>query len=141
MKNDYYDIACNDLLYLQATLHLPFYNSIAPAAQQVAEKMIKSVAELTCMGIEKLMQSHNLRALYDEIHQVEPDFVLGRSSLAMLKDFYFEARYPGDNFVTVTKEDCAECLETMYQVVEQVNNFRKAHDLPVMEIQRMELQS
>lgn len=45
MKNDFYAIACEDLKYLQATLHLPYYNQIAVQSQQVAEKMIKSVAE------------------------------------------------------------------------------------------------
>lgn len=53
MKNDFYAIACDDLRYLQATLHLPFYNQIAIQSQQVAEKMIKSVAERSCIGIEK----------------------------------------------------------------------------------------
>ena len=43
MKNDYYEIAYNNLLYLQATLGLPFYNDIVVLAQQVAEKMLKSV--------------------------------------------------------------------------------------------------
>lgn len=27
-----------------------------------------------------------------------------------LGDFYFDARYPGDNFVTVNEEDAQECL-------------------------------
>jgi hypothetical protein len=49
MKNDYYEIAYNNLLYLQATLHLPFYNDIAVGTQQVAEKMLKSVAEYVCI--------------------------------------------------------------------------------------------
>ena len=47
MKNEYYSIALGDLEYLQATLHLPYYNNIAIAAQQVAEKMLKSVVELS----------------------------------------------------------------------------------------------
>ena len=29
MKNDYYDIACNDIIYLQNSLNLPLYNQIA----------------------------------------------------------------------------------------------------------------
>ena len=135
-NNDYYVIACNDLYYLQATLHLPYYNQIAIGAQQVAEKMIKSVAERTCVGIEKLMGSHNLRALYTEIRKNEDDFVLDKDKLSTLKDFYFDARYPGDNYVDVDEEDCEHCLTTMYDVVEAVNAFRQKHELPVCEFGR-----
>lgn len=94
MKNDYYDIACNDLEYLQATLHLKFFNQFAIASQQIAEKMLKSVAEVTCVGIEKLMTTHNLRAIYTEINKVESDFILDKGKLSMLKDFYFDAKCP-----------------------------------------------
>lgn len=94
MKNDYYDVAINDLLYLQVTLNTPYYNNIAVNAQQVAEKMLKSVAERVCVGVEKLMHTHNLRALYTEIHKIEPDFILDKGSLSMLKDLYFDAKYP-----------------------------------------------
>ena len=129
-------IACNDLYYLQATLHLPYYNQIAVGAQQVAEKMIKSVAERTCVGIEKLMASHNLRALYTKIMKNEPEFVLDRDRLSTLKDFYFDARDPGDNYVDVDEDDCMRCLLTMYDVVEAVNSFRERHELPFREFTR-----
>lgn len=35
-------------------------------------------------------------------------------------DFYFDARYPGDNFVAVSREDALECLEMTEQVEEAV---------------------
>lgn len=141
MKNDYYDIACEDLNYLQATLHLPYYNQIAVQAQQIAEKMLKSVAEHSCIGIEKLMHSHNLRALYDAIHEQEPEYCLDRARLSMLKDFYFDAKYPGDNFVNVTNQDCQECLDMMYDVAEQTNQFRQKYQLEYHQIQRTALNS
>ena len=135
-NNDYYKIACNDQYYLQATLHLPYYNQIAVGAQQVAEKMIKSVAERTCVGIEKLMASHNLRALYTEIRKNEESFELDRDKLSTLKDFYFDARYPGDNYVDVDEEDCGFCISVMYDVVEAVNAFRQKYELPFQEFER-----
>lgn len=51
-------------------------------------------------------------------------------------DFYFDARYPGDNYVDVDEDSCMRCLATMYDVVEEVNKFRKAHDLPYTEFER-----
>ena len=58
MKNEYYSIAYNDLLYLQATLHLPFYNNIAVNAQQVAEKVLKSVVEIVSPDAEGILKTH-----------------------------------------------------------------------------------
>lgn len=139
MKNDYYAIAYEDLRYLQETLNLPYYNQIAVQAQQIAEKMLKSVAERVCIGIEKLMHTHNLRALYDAVHNIEPQYELDRGKLSMLKDFYFDAKYPGDNFVTVTKQDCQECLDTMYDVVSQTNQFRQRYELEVFSFERVPL--
>ncbi|MEG0963341.1 MAG: hypothetical protein RSF88_10855 [Lachnospiraceae bacterium] len=45
---DYYTIAYNDLRYLQLTLGTDFYNQIAVAAQQIVEKMLRSISERVC---------------------------------------------------------------------------------------------
>lgn len=131
INNDYYSIACNDLLYLQYTLDTSFYNNMVVGMQQVSEKMLKSVAERVCVNINKLLNGHNLRGLYDAIHQEIPNFILDRGSLSMLKDFYYDAKYPGENYVNVSREECVECLETMYSVVDAVNSIRKELNLPV----------
>lgn len=136
MKNDYYEIAYNNLLYLQATLHLPFYNDIAVLAQQIAEKMLKSVAERVNIENLQMMRSHNLRALYDSVRMQYPEPVIDRGALSMLKDYYFDAKYPGENFVTVTKEECAECLNVMYDVIDYVHAVRRALYLECYEIER-----
>ena len=94
--------------------------------------MLKSVAELVCTGIEKLMTSHNLRALYDEIKRVDTSLQLERKDLALLKDYYYDARYPGDNFVIVTVDELREALEIMLDVVEAVNCWRTSHELEIL---------
>lgn len=130
--NSYYAIACNEFWYLKDAVSPVYCNPAAASAQQIAEKMLKSVAELVCTGIEKLMTSHNLRALYDEIRKVDPALQLDRRDLALLKDYYYDARYPGDNFVVVTAEELREALEIMLTVVEAVNNWRLSHELEVL---------
>lgn len=40
MKNDYYEIAYNNLQYLEFTFKTEFYNDIAVNCQQVAEKIL-----------------------------------------------------------------------------------------------------
>lgn len=123
-SNDYYALAINDLIYLQHSLDLPLYNNIAVMAQQVVEKLLKSVAERTCLEIDKLMHSHNLRGLYTEIHKNVTSFELDKGALSILKDMYFDAKYPGENYVVVDKETCIECLQIMYDTLKQVNKFR-----------------
>lgn len=136
MKNDYYAIAINDLRYLELTLNTQFYNNISVGAQQVVEKLLKSVLEqlvpATDSHVDKLMTSHNLRAIYDKIHDVYPTFTLDRRGLSMLKDYYYDAKYPGDSFVTVTKSECEENVQIMYDTIEQVNKFRKENDLEII---------
>ena len=130
--NSYYSIACNEFWYLRDAVSPVYCNPASASAQQIAEKMLKSVAELVCTGIEKLMTSHNLRALYDEIRKVDSSIKLDRRDLALLKDYYYDARYPGDNFVIVTVDELREALEIMLAVVEAVNEWRISHNLEIL---------
>ena len=143
MKNEYYDIAYNNLLFLMLNSNSNFYNHIAIFCQQTAETMLKSVldeiSDARDSNINRLMHSSDLRVLYNQIHKVVPEFVLDSSDLAMLTDYYYSARYPGDNFVTVTKEESDECLKVTLEVVEQVNRFRKANGLEVKELSHEQL--
>ena len=43
--------------------------------------------------------------------------------LAYLTDFYFDARYPGDDFYTVTKEEFEKCLSVMYDTVRKLQGI------------------
>lgn len=143
MRNDYYDIAYNNLLYLEHALSTNFYNDIVVGAQQVSEKMLKSVLEQVCDmqdDVDKLLRSHNLRAIYDRIKMEVGDFSLDRGELSILKDYYFDAKYPGDNFVNVTREECAECLEMMYRVIEETNRFRMKNQMEIKNIEKKTLQ-
>ena len=114
----------SDLLYLQYTLGSDLYNQMAVICQQISEKLLKSVAELVVVD-EKIIKSHNLRQINSAILLGGIDLELDQSDLAYLKDFYFDARYPGDNFVEVSRDDITKCLEIMYDVVRAVTRFRK----------------
>lgn len=133
-KNNYYAIACCNVYSLYYLIESNFYNDITVQAQQVTEKMLKSVAERVCTDIEDALRSYNLRILYDAIHSVIPTFNLDRGRLSIMKDLYFEAKYPGTNFVLVSRTDCEKCLELMYDCIEEVNKVRKSLDLPVKQI-------
>ena len=93
--NSYYGMAYNDYCY-------------AKAGMQVGEQLgnYNGVAAL-CLG---LMHSHNLRAIVNKLKEAYPNLELSTKDMKWLGDFYFDARYPGDNFIQVHKEDALECL-------------------------------
>lgn len=138
-NNDYYYIGMNDLCYLQCALKTTYYNKLAIDAQQVIERMLKSVAERACVGVEGLLHTHNLRALYDAIHKELPNFYLDRGALSILKDYYYDLRYPGHNYVDITREECEECIDLMYDTIKQVNAFRQSMGLPIKEFKELPL--
>ena len=75
----------------------------------------------------KLLHTHNLRLLGNLINETY-DLQLNLSDLAYLKDFYFEARYPGDDFVVVSKEERDKCVSIMLESIEKIKHLCK--DVP-----------
>lgn len=137
IKNDYYYIAMNDLLYLQSTLNYPGYNQISVQCEQITEKLLKSVATYTCTKeVESILKSHSLKKIYLAIKTEYKDLELNVRELAYLTDFYFDAKYPGDDFVTVDKESCLLCLNILYDTLEEVNRFRQNLQLESIEFER-----
>ncbi len=65
MKSSYYDIACNDLGYLEAIGDTGYYNQPSALCQQIAEKFLKSLVEEVYVGedITEILRTHSLRTL------------------------------------------------------------------------------
>ena len=108
IKNTYLDIAENDLQYLESVIAMgnTFYNQLAVQCQQVAEKYLKGY----------------LDKIASKLNEVKAGLELDTIGLAYLTDFYYDARYPGDDFYNVTKDDFEKCLSIMYDTV---NKLRK----------------
>lgn len=141
IANTYYDIAINDLIYLQNSLSYPGYNQITVQIQQICEKLLKSVAEIICVPEDAMdaLRTHNLRKINSVILKNGLDLHLDPKDLAYLKDFYFDAKYPGENFVVVSREECEECLEIMYTVLQEVNNYRSTSGYTITEYSLVKL--
>lgn len=130
VKNDYYSIACNDYRYLLRTLDSDFYNNMAVACQQICEKALKSVLVCVNPDAKTIINSHNLKQIYCAIDENEL-ISLDIAKLSLLKDYYFEARYPGDNFTNVSKEEFRIAYSTLIDVLNEVNKWRVKHNLEV----------
>jgi HEPN domain-containing protein len=125
IQNDYYHIAMNDIEYLNAVKHLEYYNQHCISCQQICEKLLKHVIMISYLGEDKdkLLKSHSLRTLYRAIRSFIASFQLPEMELASLTDYYFDAKYPGDDFIIANKDDFYECYSTMLKVKDAVTNL------------------
>ena len=130
VKNDYYYIACNDYKYLLRNLDSDFYNNMAVACQQISEKALKSVLVCVNPDVKSILNSHNLRQIYSAIDEEEL-INLDIAKLSLLKDYYFEVRYPGDSFTNVSKKEFEIAYLTVLDVLNEVNKWRIKHNLEV----------
>lgn len=127
IKNTYLDIAENDLQYLEAVLKTgnTFYNQLAVQCQQVAEKFLKGYLDRMLLeeDVSELLRKNSLKKIAAKLNDVKPELELNTIGLAYLTDFYFDARYPGDDFYTVSKEEFEKCLAIMYDTVKKLKSI------------------
>ncbi len=125
--NSYYGMAENDYLYAKAGMEtckvLGNYNAVAAGCSQAAEKYMKALVE-KCLkeneGIVAVMRSHNLRTIASMLESHFPDIELNKQDCKWLGNYYFETRYPGDNFTLVSQEDGEECLRIVEAIREVI---------------------
>ena len=126
IRNTYLDIAENDLQYLESVLDMgnTFYNQLAVQCQQVAEKYLKGYLDKVFVDedVADLLRRHNMKKIASKLNEMRTGMELDTIGLAYLTDFYYDARYPGDDFYNVTKDDFEKCLSVMYDTV---NKLRK----------------
>lgn len=127
--NSYFGRGHSDYLYAKAGMEVGKtfgdYNGVAAMCAQAAEKYLKAILEQCIIeeDVISLLHSHNLRSILNRIKKVYTDFDISSKDIKWLGDFYFDARYPGDNFIVVSEEDAMECLD----IVEDLE--RKVRDL------------
>lgn len=130
MKNSYYSIGYDDYLFAKDSLPLcersNNYNSVVAILAQAGEKLLKEVIERkfiddsSCIAI---LRTHNLRTIVNKINERYPEAKLNSMECKWLGDFYFDARYPGDNYVVVSKEDAYLALEIVEKILDAVNDI------------------
>ena len=127
IKNTYLDIAENELQYLEAVLKTgnTFYNQLAVQCQQVAEKFLKGYLDRMLLeeDVSELLRKNSLKKIAAKLNDIKPELELDTIGLAYLTNFYFDARYPGDDFYTVSKEEFEKCLAIMYDTVKKLKSI------------------
>lgn len=102
------------------------YNRQVVDAHMITERLLKGVLEDVELNDNRyksdLLRSHNLRKIGHVLNE-KLGTGLDLPNLSYLKDFYFEARYPGDNFIVVDKEMRDTCMDIMESVLEKLKPF------------------
>ncbi len=126
MDNSYLSIGNNDYEYLSKTKGSGFNNIEAFHCQQICEKLLKSIVVVKIPDAESRIKTHNLDRLYGLISdEIEID-ELTELYLSKLTDFYFDARYPGNDFINVSDKDLSRSLEVVEVVHRVVNEWHKS---------------
>lgn len=124
----YYDIAERDYQYFMQYQNIidPEYNNpLAIQAQQIVEKLLKHIIECYCQEEDprEILRSHKLQSIYLTINRIYPEFQLNRNDLLFLSSFYYDARYPGVDFIMVNEEDAIRCVQIVEEVKLAVDEF------------------
>ena len=126
MSKTYYDIALNEYRYLQYNLGINslYNNPNAVLCQQVTEKMFKYILfELEPDACE--LRFNNLIKINIALKRNNVDLQCNDLELAYLTDFYFNARYPGDDYIDVSDEDLQKCVDIMEDIKYRVEIYLK----------------
>lgn len=130
--NDYYDIAIGEFTHIiNANIYNNDYNVYAANYSNMIEKLLKSIVEIECPGAKTILHSHSLQAIYDTILDAGIDLGIDEALLALVSSFYFDARYPGKNYVHVSERKYKQCGLCAKSVLESVNKYRVEKGLPV----------
>ena len=73
--------------------------------------------------VSELLRKNSLKKIAAKLNDIKPELELDTIGLAYLTNFYFDARYPGDDFYTVSKEEFEKCLAIMYDTVKKLKSF------------------
>jgi len=106
---------------IEVARKLANYNILATQCAQICEKYLKAIVSeklIIDANNKELLQSHNLRSILSKVKQVYPiDMTL--KEIKYVGDFYFDARYPGDNFTAVDEEAIRDCIEITEKLREE----------------------
>ncbi|WP_242877119.1 HEPN domain-containing protein [Fusibacter sp. 3D3] len=94
--------------------------------QQICEKFLKHLIYLFCSDnkdAESALRSHSLIKLNSVLKDSGIDLELDRKSLSIVKDYYFTARYPGDEFIELTRSDYIEAKLLTDEIYEKVTHY------------------
>lgn len=126
ITNNYYGVAINDYNYFVRQLSLNSHNHTAIQAQQVVEKLLKHLVSIFCVEhteANNVINKHSLKKINSILKECDVDLDIDLKDLTFLQDYYFDARYPGYDFVVVSEEEAKLCIDIVEIIKSKVQNF------------------
>lgn len=121
--NNYLAVASNEKRYFDSISEYQwvdeYANILVVQCQQIVEKLLKFLVDIYCVGdseVEKILLSHNIVRIAQMLNDHEIRLSLTPRQLGTLKDFYFECRYPGDDYYVANLYD-AECAREQMRTI------------------------
>ncbi|MGL4949223.1 MAG: HEPN domain-containing protein [Anaeroplasmataceae bacterium] len=120
---NYYDFAKKDLLSADTMYkYTEEYDVIVVHCQQYIEKSLKYLLEIKCGELSK---SHKLTVLSNKLQIKELDTY--DNIFRKIQDYYFDKRYPGDNYIITSKSECDEVYTFTKDIVTVIEYLIKTY--------------
>ena len=104
---NYYDFAKKNLKSAETmNKYTDEYDVIVVDCQQYLEKSLKYLLELKC---GELTRVHKLTVITSKLNIEELN--KHEDIFRRIQDYYFDKRYPGDNYLETSKDECAEVFK------------------------------
>lgn len=102
----YWDFGYDEYMYMTVAYMKGIRrNAMVSQAQHIVEYMLKELLSRQLLNNTQVMQTHNLRQLYDAVTKAGIDISKIRQQIMMLNNFYTHTRYPGRDAYMATTED------------------------------------
>ena len=130
-KSSYLVIAMNDYRYYMASIKSDFYfNGTIIQGQQFIEKALKAILEFYNHDKDDdVFKTHNIRKLVNTVAEYVSD--INMNDIELSNGYYFEVRYPGDNYFEPKEHDFDKMNKAVEATVELLKDELSKHD-PLM---------
>lgn len=118
--NSYKELALYDMKSAKANYEFELWNKVGRECQQACEKYLKHYLQQTHLLSGDLERTHNLKKLVRAIPGYDKEIY---RNLSVISDYYFDANYPGDNFVELDKEMADEAIEMANGVIDYIDGL------------------
>ena len=118
----YREIAEADFNGAKALAEFEMWNLAGQHLQQACEKRLKGWLEDNNKLDIVLSRTHNLRKLLREIGDYEENLY---KTAALVENYYFDTKYPGDDYIELTKQDIDEAIEFYSELISFLESKNK----------------
>ncbi|MCL2851949.1 MAG: HEPN domain-containing protein [Defluviitaleaceae bacterium] len=118
--NSYKEIALQDMKVAELAHKNSLWNGTGNGCQQACEKYLKHYLEEKHLLAEELSRAHNLKKLMRAIPNYDTDLY---NRLCIISGYYFEAGYPGENFIELNEQDAGQAIEITKSLMAYIDSL------------------